>query len=156
MRPVAGPRSGTRTLRAGAIVLAALAGVALTACTSVRNDLGTSDSGCYVALPTAAAAVGHQGHLRGVRLFDVASLKNRDPRLYRAATSNSGPKVERVCLVAFTGHFDDTGVSRPIGQPQGQLAVVEVEYPDNRLLATLLIARPPLPFGHTHDGLFSF
>jgi hypothetical protein len=151
---VRGRDPGRRAWRIGAVALAVLASVVLTACTSVRDDLGTSDSGCYVALPVATAAVGHQGHLRGVRLVDVSALRGHASRLYRAATSVPGPKIEHVCLVAYTGHFDADTVTQPIGQPQGVLAVVEVEYPDNRLVATLLIAHPPLSFGHSHLGLF--
>jgi hypothetical protein len=151
---VRGRDPGRRAWRIGAVALAVLGSVALTACTSVRNDLGTSDSGCYVALPVATAAVGHQGHLRGVRLVEVSSLRGHASRLYRAATSVPGPKIEHVCLVAYTGHFDADAVTQPIGQPQGVLAVVEIEYPDNRLVATLLIAHPPLSFGHSHLGLF--
>jgi hypothetical protein len=154
MTAVRGRGPGRRVWRIGAVTLAVLASVALTACTSVRNDLGTSSSGCYIALPVATAAVGHQGHLRGVRLVGVSSLRSYASRLYRAATSAPGPKIEHVCLVAYTGHFDADAVSRPIGQPQGQLAVVEIEYPDNHLLATLIVAHPPLPFGHSHLGLF--
>ncbi|HEX4082879.1 MAG TPA: hypothetical protein VHX40_07935 [Acidimicrobiales bacterium] len=152
--PAPGRSGGRRVWRTGAVALAVLASVALTACTSVRDDLGTSDSGCYVALPVATAAVGHHGHLRGVRLVDVSALRGHASRLYRAATSAPGPKIGHVCLVAYTGHFDADTVTQPIGQPQGVLAVVEVEYPDNRLVATLLIAHPPLSFGHSHLGLF--
>jgi len=136
------------------VAAVAAATVALAGCTSVRNDLGTANSGCYVALPAASAAVGHTGRLLGVRLFDVPSLKGTSNLLYEAAVGAPGAKVQRVCLVAFTGHFDAGRVDRPIGASTGHLAVVEVSYPGNRLLATLLLGRESLPFGHSHLGLF--
>lgn len=153
MTPVGKRMVRRRALLTTAALSAALAAVALAGCTSVRNDLGTSNSGCFVALPAAADAVNHQGHLHGVRLVNVSSLRTSEGRLYRAATSTPGSPIERVCLVAFTGHFEASQVSKPIGRTAGRLAVVELEYPDNRLVATLLIARPPLPFGHPHLGL---
>ncbi|HVX20234.1 MAG TPA: hypothetical protein VHB02_02690 [Acidimicrobiales bacterium] len=134
-----------------AVVLAAAA--VLAGCTSVRNDLGTSNSGCYVALPAASAAVGDVGRLLGVRLVDVSSLPADSHLLYRAATTAPGPTVQRVCLVGFAGHFEAAGVGRPVGRPSGTLAVVELAYPDSRLLATLLVGRDTLPFGHSHLGL---
>jgi hypothetical protein len=143
--------------RALAVVALALAGgvaaSTLAGCTSVRDDLGTASSGCYVALPIATSAVGDQGRLHGVRLVGVPSLRGGDSLLYRAAVSAPPPRVARVCLVAFTGQFQADGVAQPIGRSEGRVAVVELAYPDNRLLATLLIARPPLAFGHSHLGV---
>ncbi len=147
---------GSRKHRGRAVAAAALAvaaAIALAGCTSVRNDLGTADSGCYVALPTASSAVGGAGRLLGVRLEGVPALKADSALLYRAAVSAVGPKVHRVCLVAFTGRFSATKVARPVGGFYGRVAVVELEYPDNRLLATLLVGRDSLPFGHSHLGL---
>jgi hypothetical protein len=139
-------------LLAGALVVGTT--LVLGGCTSVRNDLGTTNSGCYVAIPAAAEAVGHAGHLQGVRLVNVSSLRSRESPLYAAAVAAPGPTVKRVCLVAFTGHFEAATVSSPIGEETGRMAVVELEYPDNRLLATLLIAHPPFPFGHSHMAGF--
>jgi len=137
-----------------ALAVAVLGAVSLTGCTSVRNDLGTSSSVCYGALPAATIAVHGEGRLEGVRLVNVSSLRASAPHLYHAATSIPGPAVRRVCLVAFTGHFTAPGVSLPVGHPRGRLAVVELEYPDNRLLATLLVAGLPVHFGHSHIGVF--
>jgi hypothetical protein len=138
-------------------VLAALAvvgGAALVSgCTSLRNTLGTTNANCYVALPRATTAVGAAGRLQGVRLERVSSLRTASPALYRAATSTPGRPIGQVCLVAFTGHFSAASVQDPVGQKSGRVAVVEVEYPDNRLLATLVAARPPLHFGHSHIGV---
>jgi hypothetical protein len=142
-----------RHLLAGALVLG-LTGGLVSACSAVRNALGTTNGSCFVALPAANAAVGGHGKLIGVRLLAVSDLKSLSPKLYQAAVDAPGPRVTRVCLVAFRGRFSASGVHHPIGHPTGRLAVVEIEYPDKRLLATLLIRRLPLSFGHNHIGLF--
>lgn len=136
--------------RGGRLAVAALAaggGLGLAGCSAVRNDLGTSSSSCYEALPMASAAVHHRGHLHGVRLVSAASLRTRAPSLYEVAATEG---QKSVCLVAFTGEFTRPAVRRPAGQVEGDLAVVELGYPDGRLLRTLLITRQPLPFGHSH------
>ncbi|MDA8359306.1 MAG: hypothetical protein M0Z95_24065 [Actinomycetota bacterium] len=131
---------------AGILVAASL----LAGCTSVRNDLGTSSSVCYGALPAATQALHGQGRLDGVRLAAVSSLRRSAPHLYRAALAYGSHDVTRVCLVAFTGTFHSGDVDRPIGHPAGHIAVVELEYPGNRVVATLLVTRAPIRFGHSH------
>lgn len=142
-------RAGKVHVAAAAVLLSLL----VSACSSVRNDLGTSSSVCYGALPAATSAVHGQGRLDGVRLVTVASLKDSAPHLYRAATSVRGGGVSRVCLVAFSGRFQADEVAHPIGSDRGHLAVVELAYPGDHLVATLLVTRPPLRFGHSHVGL---
>lgn len=134
-----------------AVVLMGAAGL-LGGCASARSELGTAESSCYIALPAAYAAVHHHGRLRGVQLVSVTSLRRRAPLLFRAATTAPKPRVAQVCLVAFGGRFTDGHVSRPIGNETGRLAVVELQFPSKRLLATLLITHPPLAFGHPHIG----
>jgi hypothetical protein len=133
------------------LVFGALMSTLATACTSGRNALGTSNSGCYVALPAATAAVGGQGHLHGARLVSVASLR-RTPRLFTMATSRPGLRVAQVCLVAFSGTFRADEVKMPRGRQVGHLAVVVLEYPDNTLLGTIILKTVPLRFGHSHVG----
>lgn len=128
-------------------------GSALSACTAVRNDLGTAESPCYVAIPAATAAVHGPKHLKGVALVGLSSLRTLDRPLYRAAVETSGRPARSVCLVAFTGHFEADQVTSPVGEPSGRLAVVALRYPDDRVLATLLAPRPPFAFGHSHIGL---
>lgn len=135
--------------RAVAGLAAALATLGLAGCASARNDLGTSSGGCYVALPAALDAVHHHGRLHGVRLTSVTSLRRRAPALYRAARTGV-PAEQQVCLVAFAGRFTASGVADPIGHSSGGLAVVELGYPDHRVMATLVTARPPFEFGHSH------
>jgi peptidoglycan/LPS O-acetylase OafA/YrhL len=148
---VSAPMRRSRRWLGRAAVLGAAA-VILAGCTAARNDLGTQNSGCYVTLPAAVRAVHGAGHLAGVRLEAVKALRRPVPRLYAVATA-AGLHVEQVCLVAFHGHFESGKVERPRGAPSGRLAVVVLEYPDSRLLGTLLYAHPPVRFGHPHLGL---
>jgi hypothetical protein len=145
------PRPGRRPPRRAVLVLAALmvAATVLGACSAVRNDLGTADSDCYVALPAAYSAVHHHGTLHGVRLVATSSLRRRAPLLYTAATRVE-PKFTQVCLVAFSGDFSASSLPHAVGKKNGRLAVVELGYPGNRVLATLVVVRLPLAFGHPH------
>lgn len=153
MRSVAGQpgrSSVRRSLRRLATVVAALAiGSVAAGCSGVRGELGTSDAPCYVALPTATAAVGQEGHLAGVRLMKVSSLPY--PRIV-TALHDAGVDSGRVCLVAFTGNFTSTSVSHPSGRASGHLAVVMLRYPSGRLVATVLLKKLPVRFGHSHVG----
>jgi hypothetical protein len=146
---------GDRHLAQAALLALALvvAGSALSACTAVRNDLGTAEGQCYVAIPAATAAVHGPKHLKGVALVGLRSLRTIDRPLYRAAVETSGRPSPSVCLVAFTGHFRADQVTAPVGEPSGRLAVVALRYPGNRVLATLLVPHPPFAFGHSHIGL---
>jgi hypothetical protein len=132
-------------LAAGLVLAASL----LAACSSARSDLGTSDESCYLALPTAAKAVGGHGHLEGVRKFTFGSLHGMSPRLYRELAHDVAQR-QAVCLAAYTGHFSATEVSKPLGQQSGMLAVAVVTTPANRLLGTLILTKLPVRFQHTH------
>jgi hypothetical protein len=128
-----------------------LAAGALAGCSSARSSLGTSDSACYLALPTATKAVENHGRLVGVHLFKLSALRRQAPKLYRTLAP-TGPATERVCVVAFDGHFEQATVSRPLGRTSGRLAVVVSTTPANRLLGTVIFAHAPLHFGHPHIG----
>ena len=135
--------------RLATAALAVGLGAPVAACSTVHESLGTSDAPCFVALPTAAQAVGRSAHLVGVRLYKVSSVVF--PRLdsaLRAAGLTSG----RVCLVAFRGHFSASSVGHPSGRPSGSFAVVVLRYPSGSLVATVLFRRVPVPFGHSHLG----
>jgi|HubBroStandDraft_5_1064220.scaffolds.fasta_scaffold241160_2 hypothetical protein len=140
-------------LRRAARVLPAflLAGSLLAACSSARVIQGTTDETCYLALPTAEDAVGTQAHahLEGVRKFTVSSLQGPAPRLYDRL-KDEVPLKDAVCLVAYTGHFTSSDVSKGFGRASGSLAVVAVKTPGNRLLGTLVLAHLPVSFDHTH------
>jgi hypothetical protein len=134
----------------------ALAGCVLVAgfaagCTSARSNLGTSDSSCYLALPTAAKAVGPHTRLLGVRLLTVADLRHQAPRLSKQLSA-TGSSTQRVCVLAFSGRFTSTSVSRPHGRPEGQVAVAVLTSPSNKLLGTFILERIPIRFSHSHIG----
>jgi len=149
------PIRSRRRLAAGALVVALLlGGSVIGGCTAGRSDLGTGSSVCYKGLPTAVSAVHGAGRLKGVRLVPLSTLRRFTTDLYHAARRAPGPRLTHVCLVAFSGHFTATTVEKHVGRQRGTLAVVELGYPDNRLLATLVVARQPLPFSHSSIGLF--
>jgi hypothetical protein len=142
-------RRGTRRL-VGALAACVLLATVLAGCTSARSGLGTSDSSCYLALPTAAKAVEGHGRLLGVHLFTLTALQHKAPNLFKKLATSAGP--QRVCVIAFEGHFDTTTVSTPLGRPSGRLAVVVSTIPANHLLGTVIFTRAPLHFGHPHIG----
>jgi hypothetical protein len=127
-----------------------LAGV-LNGCTTARSGLGTSDSSCYLALPTATKAVGSQGRLLGVQRFSLSALRRNAPHLLHDLGTNA-PGSETVCIIAFTGKFTAGTVSDARGQSTGHLAVVVSTTPGNHLLGTVIFTRAPLHFGHSHAG----
>jgi hypothetical protein len=148
------PRTRGGTVRqrwaTGVAGCALVAGV-LAGCTTARSGLGTSDSSCYLALPTATKAVGSHGHLLGVQKFSLSALRKNAPHLlHDLATTASGS--ETVCIVAFTGNFTAGSVSEPRGRASGRLAVVVSTTPGNHLVGTVIFTKAPLHFGHSHAG----
>ena len=144
----AGRMYGVRLVAAG---LLALGGSLLAGCSSAHDSFGTSNGGCFVALPAAGTAVHHHGKLLGARLVAVKDLHPRGEGLVYQATQRA-KKVKQVCLVAFTGTFSTGAVDHPLGKPEGRLAIVVIEYPNGHLLATVIVNRLPNRFGHTHLG----
>jgi hypothetical protein len=136
---------------AGALAGCLFLAFVLAGCTSARNSLGTSDSSCYLALPTATSAVRAHGRLLGVHLFDQKVLRQRAPHLFTALDTTYHAS-QRVCVVAYSGNFTRHSVSAPRGRSSGRLAVVVATTPANHLLGTVIFARPPLHFGHPHIG----
>jgi hypothetical protein len=135
-------------------VLSGLCGLVLLAsvsagCSSARVGLGTTDESCYLALPTAAKAVGGHGHLEGIRKYTVSGLKGIAPRLYGFLVTQA-PKTQAVCLAGYTGTFTKGMVLKPLGHTAGRLAVVVVASPGNKLLGTVVLTKLPVRFAHTH------
>ena len=133
-------------LAVGTLTVCLLAG-----CTSVRNSLGTSDSSCYIALPTATGSVGSHSKLIGVHQFTVRSLDQKAPPVFRGLSAGR-PSSQHLCVIEFVGTFTRSSVERPFGRASGRLAVVVTEVPSNRLLGTVIFKRPPLQFDHDHIG----
>jgi len=135
-----------RRLGAGVAGLAVAASL-LTACSAARTGQGTTDESCYLALPTAAKAIGGHGHLHGVRKFTLSGLHGIAPRLY-TRLADDVPKGQNVCLAAYTGHFTASSVAKPLGRPAGTLAVAVITTPGNHLLGTLILTKIPVRFQH--------
>jgi hypothetical protein len=134
-----------------ALVICALAACVLVGCANARSSLGTSDSSCYLALPAATTAVHSHGKLVGVHLYTLATLRQKEPRLFkRLSVPHASP--QRICVFEFTGTFTKDSVSRPLGVPSGRLAVVVLKTPSNQLVGTVVLSHPPLRFNHTHIG----
>ena len=133
-----------------ALCALALATLVLAGCSSARVGLGTSDESCYLALPTAAKAVGGHGHLEGVRKFTFSGLHGVAPRLYGQLRNDHVAPKQAVCVAGYSGHFTASEVARPLGRPSGTLAVAVVTTPANHLLGTLILTKLPVRFEHTH------
>jgi hypothetical protein len=138
----------TPTVRLATVTLAMFL---LAGCTAARNSLGTSDSSCYLALPSAAHAVGPHSTFVGVHQFTLSSLHQKDPRLFDTLAPVRST-AQRVCIVEFVGAFTQASVKKPLGKPSGRIAVVVLEAPSNRLVGTVIFHHPPLTFAHTHAG----
>jgi hypothetical protein len=138
--------SVARGLAAFALVVGLAAG-----CTSVRSNLGTSDSSCYLALPAATHAVGSHSRLLGVHLLTLADLRRQAPKLVTQLTLK-GSSSQSLCVLAFSGHFTSTEVAKPHGRPAGQVAIVVLTRPSNELLGTVILGQLPLRFSHLHIG----
>ena len=146
-------RTGARRRVTAPVAALALVAVLLAACSSARSDLGSpaasSSSSCYLALPTAAKAVGGHGHLEGVRKYTLSNLRTVAPRLYGQLSQDMAGK-QSICVAGYSGHFTAPEVSKPLGRPAGTLAVAVVTTPANKLLGTLILTKLPLRFQHTH------
>jgi hypothetical protein len=128
-----------------------LSACTLGACTTVRDDLGRSQSACYLALPSAAKAAGDHHRLAGVQLLTVESLRQRSVPLFDELHLGHS-SAQRVCVFAFEGQFTRASVSKPLGQPAGRLVVVVLTSPSNRLIGSVIASHLPLGFGHPHIG----
>jgi hypothetical protein len=136
---------------ASALTASVLLVMVLSGCTSLRSSLGTSDSSCYLALPTTSHAVRGHGRLIGIHLFSESSLRKKAPHLY-GYLSTSEVAQRKLCVAAYEGEFTKGTVVKPLGKPSGHLAVVVTETPSNTLLGTVIFRRAPLHFGHPHVG----
>ena len=141
-------RTRVGALAAGLVLAASL----LASCSSARTDSGTTADSCYLALPTAAKAVGGHGHLEGVRKYTLSNLHTIAPKLY-GRLANDVSKKQAICIAGYSGHFTSSEVSKPLGHRSGTLAVAVVTTPGNRLLGTLVLSKIPVRFQHTFPFL---
>ncbi|MBV9411590.1 MAG: hypothetical protein JO148_08340 [Acidimicrobiia bacterium] len=121
--------------------LAAALALALGACAAPRQTLGTRSSACFRSLPTAQAAVRHNGRLVGVRRIDRAAV-------LRAFPQAQLPQDRDFCLVAFSDDFRAETVDRPAGASTGRYAVVIVNMRGTTTFQTFLADHLPLRVRH--------
>ena len=149
-RPDERPRAMWRRLGTG-LLGCLLISVIFAGCTSVRSSLGTSAGPCYLALPTATRAVNGHGRLVGVQLLTLSAIHREAPGLFDDLATTHADS-QRVCVIAFAGHFSQQSVADPRGLPVGRLAIVVSTTPANQLLGTVIALRSPLRLGHSHIG----
>jgi hypothetical protein len=144
--------------------------VVVLGCVTPRNAAGTTASGCFRALPQAAAAVGRRGKLVGVRsvtgtsagllLRRTAGLPNQGaltprpslpPSTQVPGGANTVPPGRRgVCLFAFDGHFQASDLSaRRVGPlVSARYAIVATGLRRPRVIGVVLVERLPTRFSH--------
>jgi hypothetical protein len=143
--------AGLRRRRAAVAIAGCVLVASLLGGCAARDSLGTSDNSCYLALPTATKAVHDHGRFVGVHLYTLSKLRAKAHRQF-ASLAPQEKATQRVCVTAFSGAFRRASVTDPHGRPSGVLAVVVTEWPSNVLLGTVILARAPLLFGHSHIG----
>lgn len=148
-------RRRTAVVLVSAALLASAAG-----CTSARNTLGTNASECFSALPVARQSLHDRGSFAGVLLVSSAAVTDSHSDRVKHVRSElevrAGHPLHSVCAVAYTGRFTSSEVERLLGPAPSpgpaRYAVVILEHPGNRLLATLLRDRAPFHFEHSRLG----
>jgi hypothetical protein len=133
------------------VVTVLVLGGVLAGCTTPRDNLGTSDSACYLAIPAATGAVGGHGRFLGVHLLTLRALRKESPDLFHAL-GTARPPSQQVCVAAFAGSFHATDVASPKGGTSGNTAVVVETIPSIALLGTVIVTHTPFRFGHAHVG----
>ncbi len=127
----------------------------LSGCTSARDTLGTNSSPCFHALALAADAVHDRGKFAGVRLVSDSGL-GKMRHVEPVVKARSTTRLHNVCLVAYRGDFRLSQVMRPAGKMPssgvGHFAIVVVSTPQNKLLATFVLANEPVRFRHLALG----
>jgi hypothetical protein len=148
-----GPLAARRAHVVASLLVASL--MLCGACTTARNDLGTTSSQCYRAIPVANAAVHGRGTYSGTVLVSVNELRNSGPLRYLAGSA--GPSVQALCLVAYQGTYgpaDVTDAEGPVlARGKGDYAVVVVSSPGNELVGTGIFHTEPIRLHHPHAGI---
>jgi hypothetical protein len=135
----------------GGLATCILLATVLAGCTSARSSLGTSDSSCYLSLPSTSKAVGGHGKFLGIHAYTPSQLKARAPHLSADLTAAHATS-SHMCVAAYSGSFTAANVSKPLGKAGGRLAAAVVNASDRTILATVIFGRLPLHFGHPHVG----
>jgi hypothetical protein len=138
--------------RAVRSLMGVLAMAGLSGCAAVRSNLGTTDSPCFLSLPTAAHAVGDHGRFVGIHLYVLSQFTKLAPNLVDDLMDAHVTRATHVCVAAYEGQYTASEVDKPLGRSSGGLAVVVVDASNQKLLATVILRHPPLHFGHPHLG----
>lgn len=123
------------------VVTLMVGAIALGACAAPRQTLGTRNSPCFRSIPTAKAAVHHNGRLEGVRLV------KRDT-LLRDLPEAQLPPGKEFCLVAFSDDYRSDNVDHAVGAASAKYAVVVVNMRGTEVIQTFLVDRLPLRLRH--------
>jgi len=126
-----------RRLMAVCVIGAAL----LAACAAPRQSLGTRSSACFRSLPTAKAAVHHEGRLVGVRRMSRATVQ-------RAFPTAQLPAGRDFCVVGFSDDFHADKVDHAAGAQTGKYAVPIVTMRGTTVVQTFLVDRIPFRLRH--------
>lgn len=127
----------TRRLIAACVIGAA----ALASCAAPRQSLGTRSSPCFRSLPTAKAAVRHEGRLVGVRRVSRSTL-------LRAFPSAQLPPGRDFCVVGFSDGYRADKVDHAAGAPTGKYALPIVTMRGTTVVQTYLVDRIPFRLRH--------
>jgi hypothetical protein len=119
-----------------------IAGAVMAACAAPRQSLGTRSSPCFRSLPTAKAAVHHEGRLVGVRRLSRSTVQ-------RAYPTAQLPPGRDFCVVGFSDDYRTEKVDHPSGSPTGKYALVIVTMRGTTVLHTFLVDHIPLRLRHT-------
>lgn len=145
-------------MRARPLLLLVAAGVfaaslGLGGCTAEKDVLGSKESVCFSAIPLARSLVGKKAIFAGVRYLGPLSLVRS---IERAQHRRVAPPVgmremghHAACLVAYRGTLSPRVLTtgwRPGAGPY-RFAIIVIRLRDHRLLAEVLLHRPPLGFG---------
>jgi hypothetical protein len=158
VRRVRWRRTAAEALTGALLVGVAAGSTLLGGCTSVHNGLGTRDSSCFRVLPAARQVVGSAPTFGGVRdvapaLFVTALDLPPEPRR-PVPSSLRQPALRSTCLVEFHGSFDPRSKAFVRAWHPGpgpyRFAIVVVGQQDLRVVAVVLLARPPLRFGRLY------
>jgi hypothetical protein len=131
-----------------------LAASLVSSCTASHNVLGTGDNPCFRVIPEARAAVHDRGTFEGTTYVAPEHLLRAIK--HRNGVPDSLQDVARMatCLVAFKGDFTASDVElgwAPHGP--GKVAVVVVRQRNDVVVATVVLHREPLRFGHFFSSL---
>src|SRR5436305_2099962 len=135
-------RNGSGRVMRRLIAACVIGAAVLAGCAAPRQSLGTRSSPCFRSLPTAKAAVHHEGRLVGVRRLSRATVQ-------RAFPTAQLPPGRDFCVVGFSDEYHAEKVDHAAGAPTGKYAAVIVTMRGTTVVQTYLVDRIPFRLRHT-------